>query len=104
MAKYQFASFEDSMGPLMLWQIVTNYDPKDDPHQQMLVDKSFNQLTQLSNAYSLQYLYSRENLPSVVCAPPAAPRTPDPMVTPTQIAQTGYLVTRQPAVLASMQR
>jgi hypothetical protein len=66
MAKYQFASFEDSMGPLVLWQIVTNYDPKDDPRQQMLVDKSFNQLTQLSNAYSLRYLYSRENLPSVV--------------------------------------
>jgi hypothetical protein len=66
MAKYQFGSFEDSMGPLMLWQIVTNYDPKNDPRQQMLVDKSINQLTQLSSAYSLRYLYSRENLPSVV--------------------------------------
>jgi len=30
------------------------------------VDKSFDQLTQLSNAYSLRYLYSKENLPSVV--------------------------------------
>jgi hypothetical protein len=59
-------SFEDSMGPLFLWQIVTNYKPKDDPRQQMLVDKSFDQLTQLSTAYSLRYLYSREDLPSVV--------------------------------------
>jgi hypothetical protein len=66
MANNQFASFENSMGPLVLWQIVTNYDPRNDPRQQMLVDKSFDQLTQLSNAYSLRYLYSRENLPSVV--------------------------------------
>lgn len=51
---------------MVLWQIVTNYKPGDDPRQQMLVDKSFDQLTQLSNAYSLRYLYSRENLPSVV--------------------------------------
>src|SRR5215472_2317221 len=54
------------MGPLDLWQIVTNYKPKDDPRQDVLVDKSFDQLTELSNAYSLRYLYGRENLPSVV--------------------------------------
>jgi hypothetical protein len=30
------------------------------------VDNSFDQLTQLSNALSLRYLYSRDNLPSVV--------------------------------------
>lgn len=66
MAKFRFASVEDSMGPLALWQIVTNYRPKDDPRQEMLVDKSFDQLTQLSNAVSLRYLYSREDLPSVV--------------------------------------
>jgi Protein of unknown function (DUF4239) len=66
MANYRFVSFEDSMGPLLLWQIVTNYRPKDDPRQEMLVDKSIDQLTQLSTAYSLRYLYSREDLPSVV--------------------------------------
>jgi hypothetical protein len=32
----------------------------------MLVDKSVDQLTQLSNAFSLRYLYSRQDLPSVV--------------------------------------
>jgi hypothetical protein len=56
MANYRYVSFEDSMGPLDLWQIVTNYEPKDDPRQEMLLDKSFDQLTQLSTAYSLRYL------------------------------------------------
>ena len=32
----------------------------------MLVDKSFDQLSQISEGVSLRYLYSRENLPSVV--------------------------------------
>jgi hypothetical protein len=32
----------------------------------MLVDKSLEQLTQLSTAYSVRYLYSKEDLPSVV--------------------------------------
>jgi hypothetical protein len=54
------------MGPLVLWQIVVNYKPQNDARQQMLVEKSFDQLTELSNAYSLRYMYSRENLPSVV--------------------------------------
>lgn len=66
MANYRFENFEHSMGPLVLWQIVSNYAPKNDPRQEMLMDKSFDQLTQLTNAYSLRYLYSRENLPSVV--------------------------------------
>jgi Protein of unknown function (DUF4239) len=66
MANYRFGSFEHSMGPLTLWQIVTNYKPRNDPRQQMLIEKSFDQLTELSNGFSLRYLYSRENLPSVV--------------------------------------
>jgi Protein of unknown function (DUF4239) len=66
MARYQFGRVDDSMGPLVLWQLATNYKPTNDSRQQMLVDKSFDQLTQLSDAYSLRYLYSRENLPSVV--------------------------------------
>jgi hypothetical protein len=66
MANYRYASIEDSMGPLVLWQIVTNYKSENDSRQEMLVDKSFDQLTELSNAYSLRYLYSRESLPSVV--------------------------------------
>jgi hypothetical protein len=66
LANYRYAGIENSMGPLVLWQIVTNYTPKNDPRQDMLVDKSFDQLTQLSNESALRYLYSRENLPSVV--------------------------------------
>jgi hypothetical protein len=67
MANNRFESFEQSMGPLVLWQIVTNYKPaNNDSRQSMLLDKSFDQLTQLSTAFSLRYLYSRENLPSVV--------------------------------------
>jgi Protein of unknown function (DUF4239) len=66
LADYRFASIQDSMGPLVLWQIVVNYKPRNDPRQQMLVGKSFDQLTELSNVYSLRYMYSRENLPSVV--------------------------------------
>jgi Protein of unknown function (DUF4239) len=66
LADYRFATIQDSIGPLVLWQIVTNYKPANDPRQQMLVDKSIDQLTELSNAYSLRYMYSRENLPSVV--------------------------------------
>jgi hypothetical protein len=66
MAHYRYASMEDSMGPLVLWQIVTNYKSDNDSRQEMLVDKSFDQLTELSQGYSLRYLYSRENLPSVM--------------------------------------
>lgn len=66
LANYRFAGVQDSMGPLVLWQIVANYKPGNDPRQQMLVDKSLDQLAELSNAYSLRYMYSRENLPSVV--------------------------------------
>jgi len=66
MAKYRYANIEHSMGPLVLWQIATNYKPENDPRREMLVEKSFDQLTELSNAYSLRYLYGRENLPSVV--------------------------------------
>ena len=55
------------MGPLVLWQVVATYKPaSNDSRQSMLLDKSFDQLTQLSTAFSLRYLYSRENLPSVV--------------------------------------
>jgi len=66
MANYRYTSFEHSLGPLVLWQIVTNYTPRNDPRQEMLIDKSFDQLTQLSTAFSLRYLYSREDLPSVM--------------------------------------
>lgn len=65
MRNYRLQFLHDSMGPLILWQVVTNYKPADS-HQEMLVDKSFDQLAQLSNNSNLRYLYCRENLPFVV--------------------------------------
>lgn len=56
---------DTSLGALRLWEIVARYKPED-PRHLMLVDKSFDQLAQISQGVSLRYLYSRENLPSVV--------------------------------------
>src|SRR5215467_4429976 len=47
MAMRDYQRIENSMGPLVLWQIVTNYRPKDDSGATILVDKSVDQLTQL---------------------------------------------------------
>src|SRR5690348_441836 len=65
MANYRYASIEHSMDPLVLWQMVTNYK-SENSRQEMLVDKSFDQLTGLSKGNSLRDQYSRENLPSVM--------------------------------------
>ncbi len=65
MANSNFAGIDDSLGTLPLWQIVATYK-SDDPRQTLLVDKSFDQLSKLTEETSLRYLYSRENLPSVV--------------------------------------
>jgi len=65
MAKSESASTDDSAGTLPLWQIVGTYKAES-PSQTLLVDKSFDQLSKLSEETSLRYLYSRENLPSVV--------------------------------------
>ena len=65
MANYRYTSIEHSMDPLVLWQIVTSYKTENS-RQEMLVDKSFDQLTELSKGNSLRDQYSRENLPSVM--------------------------------------
>lgn len=65
MANAKFESIDDSVGTLSLWQIVATYKPED-ARQSLLVDKSFDQLSNLTGETSLRYLYSRENLPSVV--------------------------------------
>ncbi len=65
MAMRRFKSFDDSMGPFLLWQIISNYKPQDN-QTQLVVEKSIDQLTEISNAFSRRYLYSREDLPSVV--------------------------------------
>ncbi len=56
---------DDSVGPLGLWAIVTNYAPKDS-RQVVLVDKSFDELRQLTEDRALRYMYGTENFPSVV--------------------------------------
>ncbi len=65
MANSNFTGIDDSAGTLPLWQIVATYKAET-PRQTLLVDKSFDQLSKLSEETSLRYLYSRENLPSVV--------------------------------------
>ncbi|HVB81588.1 MAG TPA: DUF4239 domain-containing protein [Candidatus Binataceae bacterium] len=65
MADSKFASIDDSVGTLPLWQIVATYKPENS-RQTLLVDKSFDQLSKLTEETSLRYLYSEENLPSVV--------------------------------------
>ncbi len=56
---------DDTVGVLGLWAIVTNYQPAD-AHQQLLVDKSFDELDQMSKDRGFRYMYQRENFPSVV--------------------------------------
>jgi hypothetical protein len=65
MANANFASIDDSVGTLSLWQIVATYKAEDS-RQTVLVDKSFDQLSKLTEETALRYLYSKENLPSVV--------------------------------------
>jgi len=65
MANSNFDSVDDSLGTLSLWQIVATYK-SEDPRRMLLVDKSFDQLSKLTEETSLRYLYSKENLPSVV--------------------------------------
>jgi hypothetical protein len=66
MANSKFASIDDSVGTLSLRQIVATYKPEDS-RRSLLLDKSFDQLSKLTEETSLRYLYSKENLPSVVC-------------------------------------
>ncbi len=56
---------EDLTGVLGLWAIATNYHPAD-PQQEMLIDKSFDALEEMSNDRGFRYMYQRENFPSVV--------------------------------------
>jgi hypothetical protein len=65
MAESKFSTLDDSVGTLPLWQIVATYK-SEDPRQTLLVDKSYDQLSKLTEETSLRYLYSKENLPSVV--------------------------------------
>ena len=65
MANSNFAYIDESSGTQSLWKIIMNYQ-FGDPRQTLLLDKSFDQLTKLTEEGNLRYLYSREDLPSVV--------------------------------------
>jgi uncharacterized protein DUF4239 len=65
MANFRFETIDDSRGTLPLWQVVATYKPAD-ARQTLLADKSFDQLSKLTEETALRYLYSKENLPSVV--------------------------------------
>jgi Protein of unknown function (DUF4239) len=65
MRNSKFTAIDDSMGTLPLWQIVATYKPEDS-RRSLLVDKSFDHLSMLTEETSLRYLYSKESLPSVV--------------------------------------
>jgi Protein of unknown function (DUF4239) len=55
----------DSSGAHLMWQIVLSYDPAN-AEEQMLIDKSIDQLNTISEARSLRYIYYSTDLPSVV--------------------------------------
>ena len=56
MANANFASIDDSVGTLSLWQVVATYNPEDS-RRSLLVDKSLDQLANLTGETSLRYLY-----------------------------------------------
>jgi len=48
-----------------LWRLLRNYHPRT-PEQQTFLDKSVDQMVDLSDARRLRYVYSKEDLPSVI--------------------------------------
>lgn len=56
---------DNSIGTLNLWALVAAYEPSNG-RQSLLVDKSYDQLQTISEDRTLRYMYSNEELPSVV--------------------------------------
>jgi hypothetical protein len=65
MARYTHGRPDNPTGALGLWALIGAYDPSD-ARQNLLVDKSYDQLQQLGEDRSLRYLYGSEDFPSVV--------------------------------------
>ena len=65
MAHYTHGRPDNPTGALGLWALIGAYDPAD-ARQNLLVDKSYDQLQQLGEDRSLRYLYGTEDFPSVV--------------------------------------
>jgi len=56
---------DNPIGTLDLWALLAGYNPSDG-RQSLLVDKSYDQLQQISEDRTLRYMYGNEELPSVV--------------------------------------
>jgi hypothetical protein len=65
MGRYTHGMPDNPTGALGLWALIGAYDPSD-TRQNLLVDKSYDQLQQLGEDRSLRYLYGTEDFPSVV--------------------------------------
>ena len=65
MANDTYRTKRDAVGAMGLWKIVSDYKPTD-ARQQLLVEKSFEALSQVSDARAMRYMYYSENLPDMV--------------------------------------
>jgi Protein of unknown function (DUF4239) len=65
MARYVHGKADNPIGALGLWALIGTYNPPD-ARQNLLVDKSYDQLQQLAEDRSLRYFYGMEDFPSVV--------------------------------------
>ncbi|HUA35491.1 MAG TPA: DUF4239 domain-containing protein [Candidatus Binataceae bacterium] len=65
MADNTYLTKRDMVGAMGLWRIVSDYTPAD-PHQQLLVDKSLDALSVISDARANRYMYYSENLPDMI--------------------------------------
>ena len=63
MAEYRYT--QNSTFERRLWSVLVNYHPND-PHRQVFLDKSIDQMADLSDARRLRYVYYSEDLPSVI--------------------------------------
>lgn len=65
MADNTYLTKRDAVGAMGLWKIISDYKPSDS-RQALLVDKSFDQVAEVSNARAMRYMYYSENLPDMV--------------------------------------
>lgn len=65
MANNTYLTKRDAVGAMGLWKLVSDYKPSD-ARQKVLVDKSFDELRQISDARTMRFMYYSENLPEMV--------------------------------------
>jgi hypothetical protein len=64
-SRFHGETADDPIGTLGLWALVAGYNPSDG-RESLLIDKSYDQLQLISEDRTLRYMYSNEELPSVV--------------------------------------